>query len=76
VLEAEGVRRTSVIEWERCQGFPDNYTQIPWRGKPVGECPDGARYKAIGNSKAIAVVNWIGGRIVKFVELSVSRSHL
>ncbi len=64
VLEPEGVRRTSVIEWERCQGFPDNYTQIPWRGKPVSECPDGARYKAIGNSKAIAVVHWIGRRLL------------
>ncbi|RQO62278.1 DNA cytosine methyltransferase [Pseudomonas sp. KBW05] len=76
VLEPEGVRRTSVIEWERCQGFPDNYTQIPWRGKPASECPDGSRYKAIGNSKAIAVVHWIGGRIVKFVELSDARSPL
>ena len=73
VLEPEGIRRTSVIEWERCQGFPDNYTQIPWRGKPVSECPDGPRYKAIGNSKAIAVAHWIGGRIVKCVVLSGAR---
>lgn len=65
VLEPEGVRRTSVIEWERCQGFPDNYTQIPWRGKPAGECPDGPRYKAIGNSKAVTVVHWIGRRLLK-----------
>lgn len=65
VLEPEGVRRTSVIEWERCQGFPDNYTQIPWRGKPASECPDGPRYKAIGNSKAITVVFWIGRRLLQ-----------
>ncbi len=65
VLEPEGVRRTSVIEWERCQGFPDNYTQIPWRGKPASECPDGPRYKAVGNSKAVTVVRWIGLRIAK-----------
>lgn len=64
VLEPEGVRRTSVIEWERCQGFPDNYTQIPWRGKPASECPDGPRYKAIGNSKAVSVVSWIGRRLL------------
>ncbi|KAB0502817.1 DNA cytosine methyltransferase [Pseudomonas lini] len=63
VLEPEGIRRTSVIEWERCQGFPDNYTLIPWRDKPASECPDGPRYKAIGNSKAIPVVHWIGKRI-------------
>lgn len=65
VLESEGVRRTSVIEWERCQGFPDNYTQIPWRGKPASECPDGPRYKAIGNSKAVNVVRWIGLRLAR-----------
>ncbi|WP_421523111.1 DNA cytosine methyltransferase [Pseudomonas yamanorum] len=65
VLEPEGVRRTSVIEWERCQGFPDNYTQIPWRGKPASECPDGPRYKAIGNSKAVTVVRWIGRRLLR-----------
>ena len=73
VLEPEGVRRTSVIEWERCQGFPDNYTQILWRGKPASECPDGPRYKTIGNSKAITVVRWIGRRIIKFVDLSGAR---
>lgn len=65
VLEPEGVRRTSVIEWERCQGFPDDYTRIAWRGKPASECPDGPRYKAIGNSKAITVVRWIGQRLVQ-----------
>jgi site-specific DNA-cytosine methylase len=64
VLEPEGVRRTSVIEWERCQGLPDNYTQIPWRGYSADVCPDGPRYKAIGNSKAIPVVNWVGKRIL------------
>ncbi|XAZ48373.1 DNA cytosine methyltransferase [Pseudomonas simiae] len=65
MLEPEGVRRTSVVEWERCQGFPDNYTLIPWRGKPTSECPDGPRYKAIGNSKAVTVVRWIGGRLLQ-----------
>ncbi|WP_445261356.1 DNA cytosine methyltransferase [Pseudomonas sp. RL_5y_Pfl2_69] len=64
VLEPEGVRRTSVIEWERCQGFPDNYTQISWRGKPASKCPDGLRYKAIGNSKAVTVVRWVGQRLL------------
>lgn len=63
VLEPDGVRRTTPVEWERCQGFPDDYTLIPWRGKPAEDCPDGPRYKAIGNSKAIPVVRWIGRRI-------------
>ncbi|MDY7584708.1 DNA cytosine methyltransferase [Pseudomonas sp. CCI3.1] len=63
VLEASGVRRTTPVEWERCQGLPDNYTLIPWRGKPSDACPDGPRYKAIGNSKAVLVIKWIGCRI-------------
>ncbi|WP_409258924.1 DNA cytosine methyltransferase [Pseudomonas kielensis] len=72
-MEPEGIRRTSVIEWERCQGFTDNYTLIPWRGKPAIECPDGPRYKAIGNSKAVTVVRWIGSRIIKYLHLGDAR---
>nr|WP_321836147.1 DNA cytosine methyltransferase [Pseudomonas sp. FLM 004-28] len=63
VLEPQGVRRTSIIEWERCQGFIDNYTRIPWRGRPASECPDGLRYKAVGNSKAVTIMRWIGERL-------------
>jgi DNA (cytosine-5)-methyltransferase 1 len=57
------VRRLTPVECERLQGFPDNYTAIPWRKKPVSECPDGPRYKALGNSWAVPVVRWIGKRI-------------
>lgn len=60
-----GVRRLTPRECERLQGFPDDYTLIPWRGKPAEECPDGPRYKAIGNSKAIPVVRWIGKRMAE-----------
>ncbi len=55
------VRRLTPVECERLQGFPDNYTNIPWR-KAV-ESPDGPRYKALGNSWAVPVVRWIGKRI-------------
>ena len=57
------VRRLTPVECERLQGFPDNYTAIPWRKKPASECPDGPRYKALGNSWAVPVVRWIGKRI-------------
>ena len=85
------VRRLTPRECERLQGFPDDYTHIPWieykrlqrraakagtsyeaelrkrgkelRGKPVSECPDGPRYKALGNSWAVPCVRWIGRRI-------------
>ena len=55
------VRRLTPVECERLQGFPDNYTNIPWRKKP--ESPDGPRYKALGNSWAVPNVRWIGKRI-------------
>ncbi len=57
------VRRLTPIECERLQGFPDNFTQIPYRGKSVADCPNGARYKALGNSMAVNVMAWIGKRI-------------
>jgi DNA (cytosine-5)-methyltransferase 1 len=62
------VRRLTPRECERLQGFPDDYTQIPWRGKDADDCPDGPRYKALGNSMAVNVMRWIGRRI-EMVEL-------
>ena len=57
------VRRLTPRECERLQGFPDDYTLIPWRKKPAEECPDGPRYRALGNSMAVPVMRWIGERI-------------
>ena len=61
IATAMQVRRLTPVECERLQGFPDNYTNIPWRKKL--EAPDGPRYKALGNSWAVPVVAWIGHRI-------------
>ena len=63
VATALQVRRLTPTECERLQGFPDCYTNIPWRKKP--EAPDGPRYKALGNSMAVPVMRWIGERIRK-----------
>lgn len=63
LLTASQVRRLTPVECERLQGFPDGYTAIPWRGKPADQCPDGPRYKALGNSWAVPVARWIGRRI-------------
>jgi DNA (cytosine-5)-methyltransferase 1 len=62
------VRRLTPVECERLQGFPDGYTEISWRKKPASECPDGPRYKALGNSWAVPVVRWIGNRIKTEIE--------
>jgi DNA (cytosine-5)-methyltransferase 1 len=61
VQQHMAVRRLTPVECERLQGFPDNYTAIPWRGKT--ETPDGPRYKALGNSMAVPVMKWIGENI-------------
>lgn len=57
------VRRLTPRECERLQAFPDDFTRIPYRGKPADQCPDGPRYKALGNSMAVNVMEWIGERI-------------
>jgi DNA (cytosine-5)-methyltransferase 1 len=59
-IASSAVRRLTPLECERLQGFPDDYTLIPYRGKPAA---DGPRYKALGNSWAVPVVRRIGRRI-------------
>jgi DNA (cytosine-5)-methyltransferase 1 len=54
------VRRLTPRECERLQGFPDDYTLVPYRGKPAA---DGPRYRSLGNSMAVPVMRWIGERI-------------
>jgi DNA (cytosine-5)-methyltransferase 1 len=63
VATSMAVRRLTPTECERLQGFPDGYTNIPWR--KAAESPDGPRYKALGNSWAVPVVRWIGERIAR-----------
>ena len=65
---AMAVRRLTPVECERLQGFPDGYTQIPWRKAAAEDCPDGPRYKALGNSMAVPVMRWIGERIAEAVK--------
>lgn len=59
------VRRLTPKECERLQGFPDDWTKIPWKNKPAEKCPDGLRYHACGNSMAVPVMSWIGKQILK-----------
>ena len=63
------VRRLTPVECERLQGFPDNYTNIK------ENCPDGSRYKALGNSMAVPVMRWIGERINQYEQRGVEK-HL
>ncbi len=63
ILKNSIVRRLTPIECERLQGFPDDFTKIPYRNKSADDCPNGVRYKALGNSMAVNVMAWIGQRV-------------
>jgi len=67
LVPAMQVRRLTPRECERLQGFPDDYTQVPYRNKPAA---DGPRYKALGNSMAVPVMAWIGKRIQQVEEIT------
>lgn len=67
-MEGLTVRRLTPLECERLQGFPDGWTDIPWKGKD--HAPDSPRYKALGNSMAVPVMRWIGEGI-QLVERSM-----
>jgi DNA (cytosine-5)-methyltransferase 1 len=60
IATASAVRRLTPRECERLQGFPDDWTLVPYRGKPAA---DGPRYRSLGNSMAVPVMRWIGDRI-------------
>lgn len=65
VVQSSAVRRLTPVECERLQGFPDDYTQVPYRNKPAA---DGPRYKAIGNSWAVPCARWVGMRAQQHLE--------
>jgi DNA (cytosine-5)-methyltransferase 1 len=67
LAQGSAVRRLTPRECERLQGFPDDYTLIPYRGKPAA---DGPRYKALGNSMAVPVMRFIGERIAQVESIS------
>ncbi|MGO3843472.1 MAG: DNA cytosine methyltransferase [Alcaligenes pakistanensis] len=73
IRSAMQVRRLTPEECEALQAFPLNYTRIPWRKKPAERCPDGPRYKALGNSWCVNNVRWIGERIEQVNRILESR---
>lgn len=67
VTDGYVVRRITPLEAERLQGFPDGWTDVPWKGKE--HPPDSRRYKAIGNSMAVNVMRLLGTRIQEVQDL-------
>ncbi len=71
VYESTGaVRRLTPRECERLQGFPDDYTKVPYRKKPAS---DSCRYKSLGNSMAVPCMSWIGKRIATVEQILKER---
>ena len=69
LVVADGqAQRLTPVEWERCFGFPDDYTLVQYRGKPAS---DGMRYRALGNSMCVPVMSWLGQRIAAVDRLLV-----
>jgi len=68
-VAASAVRRLTPTECARLQGFPDDYLDITYRGKPAA---DGPKYKALGNSMAVPCMRWIGERIAAVEALATS----
>ena len=62
-MDQNTIRKLTIKECERLQGFEDNYTQIPYRGKPKEEAPNSKRYEAVGRAMSINVMEWLGTRI-------------
>ena len=60
VASQEGVRHLTIVECEILQGFPADYTKVDYLGRTADFCPSAPRYKAVGNSMAVAVMKWIG----------------
>lgn len=73
-VHQRAVRRLIPRECERLQAFEDDYTRVPWRKRSAARCPDGPRYKALGNSKSTNVIRWIGQRIDLFERTVLGRS--
>jgi DNA (cytosine-5)-methyltransferase 1 len=68
IIDRGRPRRATPLEVERCFGFPDGYTDVPYRGRPM---PDRHRYKALGNSIVVPKMRWIGERIAAVDALQV-----
>ena len=69
----QGVRRLTPLEYERLQGFPDGWTDIPWRGQSA---PDRLRYRALGNAMCVPVMRWIGERIARVNKAGDGECHV
>jgi DNA (cytosine-5)-methyltransferase 1 len=67
------IRRFTPLECERLQGFPDGWTCLclpldAWDEAPAWamdhcKCPDGPRYRALGNAVTATVPRWLASRI-------------
>jgi len=64
---AAAVRRLTPVECSRLQGFPDDWLCLCGAGMDLAacKCPDGPRYKALGNAVTVPVIEYLGRRIIE-----------
>jgi len=56
ITHEDAVRRLTPREWERLQGFPDDWTLVDGMA-------DSPRYRMLGNAVAVPVAEWIARRM-------------
>lgn len=54
LAQAGRLRTLTLTEWERLQGFDDDWT---------AGIPDSARYTALGNAMHVGMATWLGHRL-------------
>ena len=66
-VAGSGVRRLTPTECEALQAFPGGWTCLCDAEAELHACacPDGPRYKALGNAVTVNVVEWIARRIME-----------
>lgn len=73
------VRRLTVTECEILQSFPVGWTctceSEPCTSASERHCPDGPRYKALGNAVTVSTVFWIASRINRYIMMEEAYAH-
>ncbi len=66
IIGTSAIRRLTPLECERLQGFPDGWTCVCGAEADIFacKCPDGPRYRALGNAVTTTIPRWFAPRMV------------
>ncbi len=60
IVRNNKVSNLTITEAERLQGFPDGYTDVPWKGNNILA----ERFAALGNTMNVNCITWLGKRLL------------